>query len=287
MVRYYTLINLNCDSQRDSYVDDLIALDDSINIYDYLTHIYLDYRKTNELGDGSEKFSQLCSRLDTIIEKSKCATIDYDQIYEWIENDCSEDHHDNLKIQECNLQVIKKTEYKKLQRNTDTDVNFTTVNYDSHDSDDENDNPKVTKYNTKHIHICSYSNENDMTYVKNLISTRANTPVWNHMDKNVIYAFIVPLKMVHTYVIACFGYTEDLFFIMKYLKKELKCDTFFIKAKNVYGRNDWIIFKNIIKDKYPTLIQNHNSDSKLYGSRLYRLSRELINEFDSYSSTNH
>ena len=103
MPKYYSLLYINCDNPNECYVIDVIKINNYINIYDYLTNVYLEYRKTKNAG----KFKTLCDRLDSMIDDMEHDDIDYDNVCEWIKNDCGEDNFDKIIISEVKPIIVK------------------------------------------------------------------------------------------------------------------------------------------------------------------------------------
>ena len=99
MPKYYSLLYLNCDSVDSCNVSNIVKISNSTDIYDYLTSIYLNYKKTKDSG----KFDDLCDRLDLMIESINDDVdipfeINYENVYEWIKYSCSEDSFDQIRI---------------------------------------------------------------------------------------------------------------------------------------------------------------------------------------------
>jgi len=105
MPKYYSLLYINCDSPRECYVSNIIKISSSADIYDYLTNVYLKYKKTNDSG----KYKTLCDRLDIMIESMKYdeddIDVDYENVYKWIKDDCSEDHFDKIVVTKEKLNI--------------------------------------------------------------------------------------------------------------------------------------------------------------------------------------
>jgi hypothetical protein len=103
MPKYYSLFSMNCDNPRNCYVTNIIKLSKNADIYDYLTNIYLQYKKTNDRGN----FGRLCGRLDCMISKMEYENdITYDNVYEWIKNDCGEDDFDKIIVTKHKLDIV-------------------------------------------------------------------------------------------------------------------------------------------------------------------------------------
>ena len=105
MPKYYSLLYIDCDSSKSCYVIDIIKTNNDIDIYDYLTKKYLKYKKTSKAGN----FGILCDRLDTIVDYMKYddKDIEYDDVYDWIKNDCNQDDFDSIIVSENKPIIIK------------------------------------------------------------------------------------------------------------------------------------------------------------------------------------
>ena len=96
MPKYYSLLYIHYEDPTSCYVTNFLEVNDDVNIYDYLTNVYLNYIKTGDAGI----FKKLCNRLDSMINNLKEydeIDVTYENIYKWLEFDCSEDI-DNGKI---------------------------------------------------------------------------------------------------------------------------------------------------------------------------------------------
>lgn len=67
MPKYYSLLYVHYEDPNSCYVTNIVKVNDNVNIYDYLTNIYLDYLKTG----GAGGFDILCDRLDSMIKNEK------------------------------------------------------------------------------------------------------------------------------------------------------------------------------------------------------------------------
>lgn len=145
------------------------------------------------------------------------------------------------------------------------------------DMDTERDNT----LDKEDIHICSYDSPQDMEYVMNLIDKNPAISCDKYAGKHVLYAFIIPLRSKHRYIIIKFGYTEDLAGRFKSLKKEYNSKVYFVKAKLITGEADERRFHKHFRMTKPTLIEKYQTDST-EKVELYKLSPLIIDYFNSF-----
>jgi len=109
--KYYTLLLANCDKGTNSSVINLVRIDPELDIYDYLTNMYLDYRSNGKMGN----FDAFFERLNSIAKKNKFMKTDnigYNKVYEWIKDNCSDDDFDEVIVEEVKLVSVKADKYK-------------------------------------------------------------------------------------------------------------------------------------------------------------------------------
>lgn len=136
-----------------------------------------------------------------------------------------------------------------------------------------------TPYESK---LCTYDSFEDVNYVQHLLHIGANTPLSKYINKNVLYAFILTLKLNHDNIIIKFGFTDDIITRFKTLTQEYGCEIFFVGAKLINVPKDERKFHDIIKQKYPYCIQPYSINGK-DKNELYKLTSCLITEFDNYN----
>ena len=136
-----------------------------------------------------------------------------------------------------------------------------------------------THYESK---LCTYDSFEDVNYVQHLLHIGANTPLSKYINKNVLYAFILTLKLNHDNIIIKFGFTDDIINRFKTLTQEYGCEIFFIGAKLINVPKDERKFHDILKQKYPYCIQPYSINGK-DKNELYKLTSCLITEFDNYN----
>jgi hypothetical protein len=127
MSESYILFHQSESDADDTFVCNFIKLDKGLDIYDYLTHIYLRYVKTGTNVD----YKVLCDRLDEVknfymqemVPESRFPElIGYDQIYQWIKNDCLTDQRaggydsDRIKVIRCDFDRVTSSDLTKLKK---------------------------------------------------------------------------------------------------------------------------------------------------------------------------
>jgi predicted HAD superfamily hydrolase len=118
---------MNCDSSMGCHVINILELDNDTDVYDYLSTIYMKYRKNRKQG----KFDTLCNRLNMLIasvKEKKCRDVSseddsssssddeydynkkafkykvkYEEVYDWIKGNCSADGFDQIIVEEHQL----------------------------------------------------------------------------------------------------------------------------------------------------------------------------------------
>ncbi len=105
MAKYYSLVYIYADPVRGCYIIKTVKLANSVNIYDYLTKIYLEYKLTNDTGG----FRVLCKRLDSMIkDMNDKPNINYKNVYRWIEReDCCEGWTDKIVVCKSKIYIPK------------------------------------------------------------------------------------------------------------------------------------------------------------------------------------
>jgi hypothetical protein len=117
MVKYYTLQYIYEDCASAAQVD-IIRADDDVNIYNYLTDKYLEYRKTKKADD----LKNFCNHLDYIIDSLARDELDLDEdcsknpgYIKWMKKNInyekisdvldlgSDNDSDSIRISECKL----------------------------------------------------------------------------------------------------------------------------------------------------------------------------------------
>jgi len=170
---------------------------------------------------------------------------------------------------------------KQLRENGNLQIDNTGMKLKKSSKTKNMNEDHANKINTNYINALSYNSDLDMIYVTSLIINATTIPISYYMKKHVLYAVIIPLKTNHNNVIIKFGYTEDIIERMITLQQEYKSEIFFINAKIITGEKDEKHFHKMLKNAYPHLIENQTIDNK-DKTELYKLSRKLIEEFDSY-----
>jgi len=145
----------------------------------------------------------------------------------------------------------------------------------------EHNNASILKQQNN-IHPCSYDSDEDMIYVRHLLDNGHNTALCKYLNKNVLYAFILPLKLDHQYIIIKFGFTDDIIGRFKTLISEYGCEIFFIGIKLVNTHKEERKFHAMLKQKYPEYVQEYTIKGK-EKTELYKLSTCLMNEFNNYN----
>ena len=132
--------------------------------------------------------------------------------------------------------------------------------------------------------LCTYNSYEGINYAQYLINCGTLIILSKFIDKHVLYAFIIPLKLENDYIIIKFGYTNDLLDRFTTLQAEYHCNVFFIGAKLITRQKDERKFHKMIKKKYPQCIQKYYINTK-EKEELYKLSPSLFNEFINYNVT--
>lgn len=93
----HVLLYINCDDTNGSHVKKVIETEDNVDIYDFLTKIYLLYLQSNI---KNPEFDFLYYRLDELAERCQLNKnlLQYSKIYEIMKDDSSKDKWDYIKI---------------------------------------------------------------------------------------------------------------------------------------------------------------------------------------------
>ena len=129
--------------------------------------------------------------------------------------------------------------------------------------------------------IYTYTNQTHLKFVNSLIKLAYYIAFSRFIEKNVMYACVIPLKTNHRDIIIKFGCTTDIFSISKSLISEYGSEIYFIDMKLIKSKSHEIKFHKLIRGKYPELIESININGK-NKTKLYKLSPVLLKEFDSY-----
>ena len=107
---YYTLIYAK-DEHSKKYESHFIKCHASIDIFDYLTNIYLNYIESGDAG----KYNILCHKLDNLVQQNLNQEIDYPIVYKWIKKGTKDEYlWFNIFANSDTPKLVSKTEAQKL-----------------------------------------------------------------------------------------------------------------------------------------------------------------------------
>lgn len=129
-----------------------------------------------------------------------------------------------------------------------------------------------------------YENQHHAQFIAHLIRLGANIAFAQFINCPVLYAAIIPIKTNHGQIIIKFGFTDDITDRMITLPKEYQCKVYFIGIKKVSKQKDEIIFHDMLKEKYSSLIEAYEYKNK-NKVELYKFSPILMKQFNIYHKT--
>ena len=127
----------------------------------------------------------------------------------------------------------------------------------------------------------TYNDKNHVTFVRELIADKKLTVLTAYCKRHALYACVIPILTDHNDFIIKIGYSYNITKTLNTISKKYKSNVYLIKIMFIKNKQQGIIFQNILKTQFTSLIEKLSVNNEV---DLYKLHPALLNIFDTNAS---